>query len=69
MVKLKLGPVIDDKPVKVTVELPAGLHRNMTPYGEILGCTAGQGAVEPVHLIMPILEPFLAMDRGFGGHG
>ncbi len=27
MAKLKLGPLADDKPVKVTVELPASLHR------------------------------------------
>ena len=27
MTKLKLGPLPDDKPVKVTVELPAPLHR------------------------------------------
>jgi hypothetical protein len=31
MAKLKLGPIADDKPVKVTVELPAGLHRDLTP--------------------------------------
>ena len=27
MTKLKLGPLPDDKPVKVTLELPAPLHR------------------------------------------
>ena len=29
MAKLKLGPLLDDKPVKVTVELPASLHRDL----------------------------------------
>ena len=29
MAKLKLGPIVDDKPVKVTVELPAPLHRDL----------------------------------------
>ncbi|MEF9602881.1 DUF2274 domain-containing protein, partial [Paracoccus sp. PXZ] len=29
MAKLKLGPIADDKPVKVTVELPAPLHRDL----------------------------------------
>ena len=29
MTKLKLGPLPDDKPVKVTVELPASLHRDL----------------------------------------
>ncbi|UFS67244.1 DUF2274 domain-containing protein [Paracoccus denitrificans] len=65
MVKLKLALPADEKPVKLTVELPASLHRDMTLYGEILGQTAGQGAVEPARLIVPILERFIATDRGF----
>ncbi|MCL4069491.1 DUF2274 domain-containing protein [Pseudomonas sp. GX19020] len=65
MVKPKLAPPADDKPVKVTVELPAGLHRDLVLFGEILGRAGGQGAVEPVRLIVPILERFLATDRGF----
>ena len=36
MTKLKLGPLPDDKPVKVTVELPASLHRDLTAYAEVL---------------------------------
>ena len=35
MTKLKLGPLPDDKPVKVTVELPASLHRDLTAYAEV----------------------------------
>ena len=27
MTKLKLGPLVDDKPVRLTVELPAQVHR------------------------------------------
>ncbi|UFS67263.1 DUF2274 domain-containing protein [Paracoccus denitrificans] len=65
MVKLKLGPLPDDKPVKLTVELSASLHRNMVLYGEILGHARAQGAVEPIRLIVPILERFIATDRGF----
>ena len=42
MAKLKLGPIADDKPVKVTVELPAPLHRDLTAYAEILGRDTGQ---------------------------
>ena len=29
MTKLKLGPLEDDKPVKLTVELPAVTHRDL----------------------------------------
>ncbi|WP_404400595.1 DUF2274 domain-containing protein [Pelagibacterium halotolerans] len=65
MTKLKLGPLSDDKPVKVTVELPGPLHRDLVAYGEILGEESGQGPVEPVKLIVPMLERFIATDRGF----
>jgi hypothetical protein len=30
--KLKLNPLVDDKPVKLTVELPARVHRDLLAY-------------------------------------
>ena len=77
MVKLKLEPIKDDKPVRVTVEIPASLHRELVLYGEILGRSGGQGAIQPQKLIVPMLERFIATDRGFAkarksvrtGHG
>ena len=65
MAKLKLGPLADDKPVKVTVELPAPLHRDLAAYADILGREAGRPPVDPVRLIVPMLERFIATDRGF----
>lgn len=65
MTKLKLGPIADDKPVKVTLELPAGLHRDLTAYADILAREAGQSPTDPVRLIVPMLERFIATDRGF----
>lgn len=65
MAKLKLGPIADDKPVKITVELPAPLHRDLVRYAEILGREAGQARTDPVRLIVPMLERFIATDRGF----
>jgi len=41
MTKLKLGPLPDDKPVKVTVELPAPLHRDLVAYAEVLARETG----------------------------
>ena len=29
MAKLKLGAIPDDKPVKLTIELPAAVHRDL----------------------------------------
>jgi len=63
MAKLKLGPIADDKPVKLTVELPAVLHRDLTDYGRILA--EGGPPIEPAKLIAPMLERFIATDRGF----
>lgn len=65
MTKLKLGPIADDKPVNVALELPAGLHRDLAAYAEILAREAGQPAADPVRLIVPMLERFIATDRGF----
>ena len=65
MSKLKLGPLPDDKPVKVTVELPASVHRDLIAYAEILARDSGQAAADPVRLIVPMLERFMATDRGF----
>ena len=65
MAKLKLGPLTDDKPVKVAIELPAPLHRDLTAYAEVLARETGQPVTDPVKLIVPMLERFIATDRGF----
>ncbi|CAN7142312.1 DUF2274 domain-containing protein [Aminobacter sp. LjRoot7] len=65
MTKLKLGPIADDKPVKVTLELPASLHRDLTTYADILGREGDQPPTEPIRLIVPMLQRFIETDRGF----
>lgn len=65
MTKLKLSAIPDDKPVKVTVELPAALHRDLVNYAEILSRESGQQIGDPVRLIVPMLQRFIATDRGF----
>lgn len=65
LTKLKLGPIADDKPVKVTVELPASLHRDLTDYVAVLARETGQPATDPTKLIVPMLVRFIATDRGF----
>ena len=65
MTKLKLGPLADDKPVKFSIELPAGVHRDLIAYAEILGRTTGQSAPDPAKLIAPMIERFMATDRAF----
>ena len=41
MAKLKLSAIADDKPVKVSLELPAPLHRDLVAYAEVLGRETG----------------------------
>lgn len=65
MAKLKLAVIVDDKPVKIAVELPMSLHRDLVKYGEILGRETGQPPASPSRLIAPMLERFIATDRGF----
>jgi hypothetical protein len=63
--KLKLGAIADDKPVKLTVELSAALHRDLVAYGQALARETGQGVVEPAKLVGPMLARFMATDRAF----
>lgn len=65
MSKLKLGAIADDKPIKVTVELPAPLHRELVAYAEVLAQETGQPTIDPTKLIAPMVQRFIATDRGF----
>lgn len=65
MTKLKLSALEDDKPVKVTVELPAAIHRDLVAYAQILAQASGQTTIEPAKLIAPMLSRFMATDRAF----
>ena len=65
MAKLKLGAIADDKPVKLTVELPAAVHRDLVAYAEVLARETGQSIPDPAKLIAPMLARFMATDRAF----
>jgi hypothetical protein len=65
MAKLKLGAINDDKPVKLTIELPAAVHRDLLAYAEVLARETGHGIAEPTKLIAPMLARFMASDRAF----
>jgi hypothetical protein len=66
MSKLKLGPIVEERPVKLTIELPAGVYRDLVAYGQALANETEEAqAIEPVRLIGPMLARFMATDRGF----
>jgi hypothetical protein len=64
MTKLKLGAIENDKPVKLTIELPAAVHRSLVAYADALGRQTGQ-QLEPTKLVAPMLERFMSTDRAF----
>jgi hypothetical protein len=66
MTTLKLGALTEDRPVKLTVELPGPVHRDLIAYGEALARETGEALpIEPARLIAPMIARFMATDRGF----
>ncbi|TPK95320.1 MULTISPECIES: DUF2274 domain-containing protein [unclassified Mesorhizobium] len=65
MTKLKLSAIPDDRPVKITIEVPAALHRDLLAYAEVLAHETGQAIADPAKLIAPMLTRFMATDRAF----
>ncbi len=65
MAKLKLGAITDDKPVKITVELPGTVHRDLLTYAEALARETGRQISDPSKLVAPMLARFMATDRAF----
>jgi hypothetical protein len=64
MAKLKLSALADDRPVKITVELPAAVHRDLVAYTEVFAQEYGQ-TVEPAKLVPLMLARFMATDHAF----
>ncbi|MFM9852151.1 MAG: DUF2274 domain-containing protein [Sphingomonadaceae bacterium] len=65
MTKLKLTDLADDKPVRLTIELPATIHRDLASYAAILGGASSKSAIVPEKLIAPMIARFMATDRAF----
>ena len=65
MARLRLGMIDSDKPAKLTIELPASVHRDLLAYAAAHARETGQQPLEPQKLIVPMLQRFMATDRGF----
>ena len=65
MARLKIEALSDDKPVKVSLELPATVYRDLAAYAEALANQSGQPIGDPGRLIVPMLTRFMATDRAF----
>jgi hypothetical protein len=64
MAKLKLSALEDDRPVKITIELPAAVHRDLVAYASVFAQEHGQ-TVEPAKLAPLMLARFMATDLVF----
>ncbi|MBB2169697.1 DUF2274 domain-containing protein [Gluconacetobacter aggeris] len=66
MATLKITSVPDEKPVKLTVDLPAHVFRDMKAYADIMAASgAGGSRVDVAHLAVRMIQHFMSEDRAF----
>lgn len=65
MTRLKLEDLADEKPVRLTVEVSARLHRELLANAAVLNGGDAKGAPTPERLIPPMIERFIATDRSY----
>lgn len=64
MPKLKLGPLPDERPVRMQVTFTAEQHAQLAAYADAVAAESGR-AIEPARLVPRIVERFIATDRAF----
>lgn len=62
--KLKIGPLADQTPVKLSISLPPALQADLEDYAAIYQRAYGQNA-KVAELVPNMLQAFLASDGGF----
>ena len=65
MTRLKLADLADEKPVRLTVEVSARLHRELLTYAIALNDGDAKGAPAPEKLIPPMIDRFISTDRSY----
>ncbi len=65
MTRLKLTDLADEKPVRMTVEITARLHRELLCYAVAINGGDAKGAPTPEKLVPPMIERFIATDRSY----
>ncbi|MGY3449856.1 DUF2274 domain-containing protein [Bradyrhizobium sp. USDA 4353] len=62
---LKITALPNEKPVKLTVELPASVHRDLLAYAQLIVPQTGKAEQELANLIVAMVTRFMATDRAF----
>jgi hypothetical protein len=66
---LRLGTVFEDRPVKLGVEIPAALYRELVRYAAAHAAEQQlDQPLPPERLVGPMIEAFMESDRGFARH-
>lgn len=66
MTKLRLGPIAEEKPVKLTLEITGELMREIVDYAQVHAKLTGLASPLPPERIIPaMIARFIAGDREF----
>lgn len=65
MTRLSLADLANEKPMRLTVEISARLHRELLSYATVVNGGDPKGAPPPERLIPPMIERFIATDRSY----
>ena len=66
MSRLRLGPVVEEKTAKLSIEVRGALLRDLLDYGRVHAkLNALSEPLSPERLIPPMIERFIAGDREF----
>src|SRR5260370_36898369 len=68
MQKLKLSAIPDDKPVKLSIEVSAAVHRDLVAYAEVFAQEHGQ-RIEPIKLVPSMLASSCRRIAHLSAHG
>lgn len=66
MSKLRLGPISEEKPVKLTLEIPGALMRELEDYAQVHAQLTGLASpLAPERIVPAMIGRFIAGDREF----
>ena len=65
MTRLKLADLSDEKPVRISVEFPARVHRSLLAYAAALNQGEPRGAPAVERIIPVMVDRFIQGDRAF----